>query len=72
MKIWLKVLSISFLFSLSACQNMYPKAQGLVPVLWGQDPSLVNYQRQDQVEVIWKNQSFSFFCTKNKKLKNYK
>lgn len=69
MKIWLKVLSISFLFSLSACQNMYPKAQGLVPVVWGQDPSLVNYQRQDQVEVIWKNQSFSFLLYQEQKAK---
>ena len=40
----------------SACQRFIPSVQGLKTVEW---PSL-NYQRQDQIEVQWKDKSFSF------------
>ena len=40
----------------SACQSWIPKAQGLVTPEWAAQ----NYQRQDQIEVQWKTQSFSF------------
>ena len=38
------------------CQSMLPKAQGLATATWAAQ----NYQRQDQLEVQWKDQSFSF------------
>ena len=38
------------------CQSMLPKAQGLATATWAAQ----NYQRQDQLEVQWKEQSFSF------------
>ena len=40
----------------SACQSWIPKAQGLATPQWAAQ----NYQRQDQIEVQWKTQSFSF------------
>ncbi|WOE31257.1 MULTISPECIES: DUF3261 domain-containing protein [unclassified Acinetobacter] len=40
----------------SGCQHFIPAAPGLTSVTW---PSL-SYQRQDQVEVQWKDKSFSF------------
>ena len=40
----------------SACQSWIPKAQGLATPEWAAQ----NYQRQDQIEVQWKSQSFSF------------
>lgn len=40
----------------SACQSWIPKAQGLATPEWAAQ----NYQRQDQIEVQWKTQSFSF------------
>ena len=40
----------------SACQSWIPEAQGLATPQWGAQ----NYQRQDQIEVQWKSQSFSF------------
>ena len=50
------MLSSVLIFSLSACQSFTPKAQGLTSSQWlAQD-----YQRQDQVEVQWKERSFSF------------
>lgn len=50
------MLSSALIFSLSACQSFKPKAQGLTSSQWlAQD-----YQRQDQVEVQWKERSFSF------------
>ena len=41
---------------LSACQSMMPHAQGLSRMDWAER----QYQRQDQVEVNWKDKSFSF------------
>ncbi|CAB1217491.1 DUF3261 domain-containing protein [Acinetobacter bouvetii] len=38
------------------CQSMLPKAQGLAASSW----TAQNYQRQDQLEVQWKEHSFSF------------
>jgi hypothetical protein len=38
------------------CQSMLPKAQGLATTTWAAQ----NYQRQDQLEIQWKEQSFSF------------
>lgn len=40
----------------SACQSLIPKALGLATPEWAAQ----NYQRQDQIEVQWKTQSFSF------------
>lgn len=40
----------------SACQSFIPAAQGLKTSIW----PTVNYQRQDQIEVQWKDKSFSF------------
>ena len=40
----------------SACQSWIPKAKGLATPQWAAQ----NYQRQDQIEVQWKTQSFSF------------
>ena len=70
MQIWLKTMSISLLLALGACQSMYPQPQGLVPVVWSADPALAHYQRQDQVEVVWKNQSFSFLLYQEQQAKN--
>ncbi|OTG67371.1 DUF3261 domain-containing protein [Acinetobacter silvestris] len=42
--------------NLSGCQAWIPKAQGLASAQW----AVQSYQRQDQVEVQWKQQSFSF------------
>ncbi len=66
MQNWLKGCCISLIMSLSACQSMYPKAQGLVPLTW----SAKQYQRQDQVEVMWKKQSFSFLLYQEQQGKN--
>lgn len=41
---------------LSACQHVVPPAQGLITPAW----QAKNYQRQDQIEVQWKNQGLSF------------
>ena len=51
---WAMILLSGFLF-LSGCQVM-PHAKGLQSSLW----QARAYQRQDQVEVQWKQQSFSF------------
>lgn len=40
----------------SACQHVVPPAQGLITPAW----QAKNYQRQDQIEVQWKNQGLSF------------
>lgn len=54
---WINYLSSTLLiFSLSGCQHFMPKAQGLASLQW----IAQNYQRQDQVEVQWKDHSFSF------------
>lgn len=47
---------ISAVLLCSGCQSMLPKAQGLSTTTW----AVQNYQRQDQLEIQWKDQSFSF------------
>lgn len=47
---------ISAVLLCSGCQSMLPKAQGLATVTWAAQ----NYQRQDQLEIQWKEQGFSF------------
>lgn len=49
-------LAILLILPLTACQQMLPKAQGLVNSQW----TAQQYQRQDLVEVQWKQHSFSF------------
>lgn len=51
--------------SFSACQ-LVPKAQGLVTTQW----IAQQYQRQDQVEVQWKDHSFSFLLYQQQQGKN--
>lgn len=50
------VLALLMVMPLSACQQLLPKAQGLVTTQW----TAQQYQRQDQVEVQWKDHGFSF------------
>ena len=47
---------ISAVLLCNGCQSMLPKAQGLSTKTWAAQ----NYQRQDQLEIQWKEQSFSF------------
>ncbi|TCB36907.1 DUF3261 domain-containing protein [Acinetobacter sp. ANC 4910] len=58
LKLCLKTISWVLASALlcSACQSWIPKAQGLATPQWVAQ----NYQRQDQIEVQWKTQSFSF------------
>lgn len=60
MKLKLRLKTVSWVLAsallCSACQSWIPKAQGLVTPEWAAQ----NYQRQDQIEVQWKSQSFSF------------
>lgn len=60
MKFKLRLKTISWVLAsallCSACQSWIPKAQGLATPEWAAQ----NYQRQDQIEVQWKSQSFSF------------
>lgn len=60
MKLELRLKTVSWVLAsallCSACQNWIPKAQGLATPQWAAQ----NYQRQDQIEVQWKTQSFSF------------
>ena len=60
MKLKLCLKSISWVLAsallCSACQSWVPKAQGLATPEWAAQ----NYQRQDQIEVQLKSQSFSF------------
>lgn len=54
---WKKsIFALLLIVPLSACQQLLPKAQGLVTTQW----TAQQYQRQDQVEVQWKEHSFSF------------
>ncbi|WP_111858840.1 DUF3261 domain-containing protein [Acinetobacter sp. CFCC 10889] len=54
---WKKyALTLLMIMPLSACQQLLPKAQGLVTTQW----TAQQYQRQDQVEVQWKDHGFSF------------
>ena len=50
------VLALFMVMPLGACQQLLPKAQGLATTQW----TAQQYQRQDQVEVQWKDHSFSF------------
>ena len=60
MKLKLHLKTVSWVLAsallCSACQSWIPKAQGLATPQWVAQ----NYQRQDQIEVQWKTQSFSF------------
>ena len=60
MKLKLRLKTVSWVLAsallCSACQSWIPKAQGLATPQWAAQ----NYQRQDQIEVQWKTQSFSF------------
>lgn len=60
MKLKLRLKTVSWVLAsallYSACQSWIPKAQGLATPQWAAQ----NYQRQDQIEVQWKTQSFSF------------
>ena len=60
MKLKLRFKTVSWVLAsallCSACQSWIPKAQGLATPQWAAQ----NYQRQDQIEVQWKTQSFSF------------
>lgn len=60
MKLKLRLKTVSWVLAsallCSACQSWIPKAQGLATPQWAAQ----NYQRQDQIEVRWKTQSFSF------------
>lgn len=49
-------LLLSSILTMTGCQSLMPKAQGLATTEWQSR----DYQRQDQVEVQWKTQSFSF------------
>lgn len=51
-----RIVLLGLVCSLSACQSFYPKAPALAAPAW----QAQQYQRQDQVEVQWKQQSFSF------------
>ena len=60
MKLELRFKAVSWVLAsallCSACQSLIPKALGLATPQWVAQ----NYQRQDQIEVQWKTQSFSF------------
>ena len=60
MKLKLRLKTVSWVLAsallCSACQSWIPKVQGLATPQWAAQ----NYQRQDQIEVQWKTQSFSF------------
>ena len=49
--------------SLGGCQMMIPEAQGLKNTGW----VIPNYERQDQVEIQWKQHSFSFLLYQQQK-----
>ncbi|WP_151980792.1 DUF3261 domain-containing protein [Acinetobacter guerrae] len=54
---WIRLLLLGcILTAFSGCQHMMPKAVGLESAIWQQQA----YQRQDQVDVQWRKQSFSF------------
>lgn len=64
---WKKcALTLLMLIPLSACQQLLPKAQGLATTQW----TAQHYQRQDQVEVQWKEHSFSFLLYQEQKGKH--
>ncbi|MEB3753613.1 DUF3261 domain-containing protein [Acinetobacter sp. MD2(2019)] len=51
-----QIIVLALVLSLGACQSFYPQAPALAAPHWPAQ----QYQRQDQVEVKWKQQSFSF------------
>lgn len=61
-----KIVLLGLLLNLSACQTFYPAAPALVSPHW----QAQQYQRQDQVEVQWKQQSFSFLLYQQQQGKN--
>ncbi|OTG64166.1 DUF3261 domain-containing protein [Acinetobacter sp. ANC 3903] len=56
MKLKWTVMLISAVLLCGGCQSMLPQAPGLATAAWAAQ----NYQRQDQLEIQWKEQSFSF------------
>lgn len=52
---WMGILLGTVLLC-GGCQSMLPKAPGLATAAWAAQ----NYQRQDQLEIQWKEHSFSF------------
>lgn len=63
-----KVLALSsvLLLGMSGCQSLIPKAKGLSSSTW----TAQSYQRQDLVEVFWKQQSFSFLLYQQQHAEN--
>lgn len=61
-----RIVLLGLALSLSACQSFYPKAPALAAPQW----QAQQYQRQDQVEVQWKKQSFSFLLYQQQQGKN--
>lgn len=61
---WIRLLLLSGIcIAFSGCQHLMPKAVGLENTAWQQQ----TYQRQDQVEVQWRDQSFSFLLYQQQK-----
>lgn len=67
-KIHLKIVGILLASALlcSACQSFIPAAQGLKSTAWVDQ----SYLRQDQIEVQWKDKSFSFLLYQQQQGKN--
>jgi len=67
-KIHLKIVGILLASALlcSACQSFIPTAQGLKSTVWVDQ----SYLRQDQIEVQWKDKSFSFLLYQQQQGKN--
>lgn len=65
MRLFFKALICTTICALtmSGCQSFMPKAQGLVSTDWIAE----HYQRQDQVEVQWREHSFSFLLYQQQK-----
>ncbi|MEB3767084.1 DUF3261 domain-containing protein [Acinetobacter sp. MD2] len=61
-----KILVLSAVVALGGCQSFYPTAPALAAPLW----QAQSYQRQDQVEIQWKSQSFSFLLYQQQQGKN--
>lgn len=66
LKLGKTVLLSIMMLQLSACQTFYPTAPALAAPQW----LAQQYQRQDQVEVQWKQQSFSFLLYQQQQGKN--
>lgn len=59
---WTGILLAAVLLC-SGCQSMLPQAPGLATAAW----TAQNYQRQDQLEIQWKEHSFSFLLYQQQK-----